>query len=223
MFIPLFESESHKINVSRKVRIFGYMTEQELYGKIDLWIGSGYEDWNHITHMAYFLKKYKETYGVKFSLAAYKGNPAKTKECRDFSNLIKKFRSDSYDFKTKEEKKKEDTVVNKKIYNYVNWVFDKKFNNTESTITGTRIFLAYNLINEFEAKYRRSQEKNKDQGKLDAFFKKALKVFPELSDSYNLKTKDDLKIIEQTISFYNLGANSAEAKVVKAARKAKLL
>jgi len=223
MFIPLFESEKHRINVSRKVRIFGYMTEQELYGKIDLWIGSGYEDWNHITHMAYFLKKYKETYGVKFSLAAYKGNPAKTKECRDFSNLIKKFRSESYDLKSKEEKKKEDILVNKKIYNYVNWVFEKKFSNTEKTITGTRIFLTYNLINEFEAKYKRYQAKNKDQKKLDSFFKKALTLFPELKESYELKSKNDLKIIEQTISFYNLDESSPEYKVVKAARKANLL
>ena len=223
MFVPLFETESHNINVNRKIRIFGYMTEKELYDKIDLWIGSGYEDWNHITHMAYFLKKYKDTYGVKFNLAAYKGNPAKTKECRDFANLIKKFRSENYIQKSKEEKKKEDRLVNKKIYNYINWVFEKKFSGETKTITGTRIFLTYNLINEFEAKYKRFESKNKDQRKLDAFFKKAVSLFPEIKESYELKTKNDLKIIEKTISFYNLDGTSPEVKIIKAAKKARLL
>ena len=223
MFVPLFESESHKINVNRKVRIFGYMTEQEIYNKIDLWIGSSYEDWNHITMMAYFLRKYEETYGVRFSLASYKGNPAKTKECRDFSNLIKKFRSCNYDIKSKDEKSKENYSVNKKVYNFINWVFDQKFSKSQNTITGTRIFLNYNLINEFEAKYKRYQEKNKDKKKLDAFFKKALQLFPEIKDSYELNSKDDIKIMEQSISFYDLDNSSPEFKIVKAAKKAGLL
>lgn len=223
MFVPLFETESHKINVNRKIRIFGYMTEEEIYSKIDLWIGSGYEDWNHITIMAYFLRKYEQTYGVRFSLAAYKGNPAKTKECRDFANLIKRFRSENYELKSPEMKNEENKMVNKKIYNFINWVFDKKFSTSENTITGTRIFLNNNLINEFEAKYKRSQEKNKDSKKLESFFKKVVKLFPEVKESYALNSKDDIKIMEQSIKFYDLDNSSAEVKIVRAAKKAGLL
>lgn len=223
MFVPLFETEAHKINVNRKIRIFGYMTEEEIYGKIDLWIGSGYEDWNHITIMAYFLRKYEQTYGVRFSLAAYKGNPAKTKECRDFANLIKRFRSENYELKSPEMKNEENKMVNKKIYNFINWVFDKKFSTSENTITGTRIFLNNNLINEFEAKYKRSQEKNKDSKKLESFFKKVIKLFPEVKESYALNSKDDIKIMEQSIKFYDLDNTSAEVKIVRAAKKAGLL
>jgi hypothetical protein len=96
----------------------------------------------------------------------------------------------------------------------------KSFRNLRNTITGTRIFLNYNLINEFEAKYKRYQAKNKDSKKLEAFFKRVIKLFPEVKDTYELNSKDDIKIIEQSISFYDLDSSSPEFRIVKAAKKA---
>ena len=68
-----------------------YMTQDEFAKKAELWIQKDKKTWTHITMLAYFCTRYKEKHGVNFRFARWKGEPAKTKESRDFSKLLKSF------------------------------------------------------------------------------------------------------------------------------------
>ena len=131
-----------------------YMTLEDLYEKSEGWLAEDKENWNHITFLAYFLVKYKKTYNVEYRFSNWKNNPVKTKECRDISKLFKMFKTGMNMVESPTKK-----AVSLKTYNYINWIFDRKFRKPKM-VTGTGIFIKVSLINEFEILYMKEIETN---------------------------------------------------------------
>ena len=81
-----------------------YMTQNEFAEKAEDWVKKDRKTWTHITMLAYFCTRYKEKHGVNFRFARWNGVPAKTKESRDFSRLLKEFLPEDFVSMTKEDK-----------------------------------------------------------------------------------------------------------------------
>ena len=129
------------------------MTKNEFYKVAEDWISHPKENWNHLTLMAYFYHKYKKRSGVNFYPASWSGNPALTKESRDFAKLFKIWAPEDYALLDSDKKRGARSIVNQKAYNYINWMFDYKFRYGNKAVTGTGIFLNNNMLNEFEVMY----------------------------------------------------------------------
>lgn len=159
------------------------------------WISKPKETWNHITILAYFYNKYYNCYGTYFKFASWKGQPTKTKECRDLSNLLKKFYSEDHNFMSKEEQKQDKVNAINKCYNYINWIFDYKFKQRQYYVTGTLIFMKPSLINEFERMYKAFLSKKKKETNFIEINKWIQDNHPEFLESYSFEDEKDLKII----------------------------
>ena len=159
------------------------------------WILKPKDTWNHITILAYFYNKYYNSYGAYFKFANWKGQPAKTKECRDLSKLLKKFYSEDFSYFTKKEQKLDKINAIKKCYNYINWIFDYKFKQRQYYVTGTLIFLKPSLINEFERMYKAFLFKKQKVSNIKTIKSWLLKDHPEFLDNYSFEDEKDLKII----------------------------
>ena len=138
-----------------------YMNQSEFLEKAAIWIEADKSSWTHITLLAYFCHRYKEINNVRFRFARWGGHPAKTKESRDFSRLIKSFLPEDFDNLTKERKKEAKKKSISKSYNYINWIFDYKFRTNDRSVTGTGIFLNHNIMNHFERMWFNHQNKKK--------------------------------------------------------------
>jgi len=159
------------------------------------WILKPKDTWNHITILAYFYNKYYNSYGAYFKFASWKGQPTKTKECRDLSNLLKKFYSEDHSFMNKQEKKQDKINAINKCYNYINWIFDYKFKQRQYYVTGTMIFLKPSLINEFERMYKAFLSKKKKETNFIEIKKWIQSNHPDFLESYSFEDEKDLKII----------------------------
>lgn len=199
------------------------MTRNEFYANVETWILNPKENWNHITLMAYFYHKYKKRTGTNFYPATWKGNPALTKESRDFSKLFKLFAPDNYKLLGPKSKKEAKRVTNQKIYNYINWMFDYKFRYGNKAVTGTGIFLNNNMLNEFEVMYNAQMKKHQEQdgiGKLVSWAKTAV---PEVLEAHQLGRPADIGMIEKYIEMYDLDASAPERQLIAKAKELKLI
>ena len=159
------------------------------------WILKPKSTWNHITILAYFYNKYYNCYGAYFKFANWKGFPAKTKECRDLSKLLKKFYSEDFSYFTKEQQKADKEKAIRKCYNYINWIFDYKFKQRQYYVTGTLIFLKPSLINEFERMYKAFLLKSKKQSNFNNIKKWIQDNYPDFLNNFSFEDEKDLKII----------------------------
>tara|TARA_B100000131_G_scaffold291215_1_gene304602 strand:+ start:1366 stop:1965 length:600 start_codon:yes stop_codon:yes gene_type:complete len=199
------------------------MNKEEFYRKIPEWISQPKERWNHITLLAYFCHKYEEKNGVRFSLSNWKANPGRSKESRDFSKLFVEFSPNNYSSLQKEQKELVRLDVNKKIYNYINWMFDFKFRSGDKSVTGTGIFLLKSIINEFERMYQSFIKKKEADAVFAGFFKWCQNEEPSIFDVQQINNIDDLMILSKYIQMYNLGESDVEYRVVKKAGEVGLL
>jgi hypothetical protein len=195
------------------------MTQDEFYEKIPEWISKPKNTWNHITLMAYFCHKYESVHGVRFRLVRWKSDPGKGKESRDFSKLFKTFAPENYTTLPPSEKKKIREVLNVKIYNYINWMFDYKFRRGDRSVTGTKIFLLPSMINEFERLYSSFLSKKASSDNMSSLISWAKESLPSVFENHQLDDIEDLKMIKKYKDFYELSEDSAESVLISKAIK----
>jgi len=199
------------------------MEKEEFYKKIPIWISEPKEKWNHITLLAYFCYKYEKKNGVRFSLSNWKVNPGKSKESRDFARLFSEFSPHNYSLLPLDEKLEARVKTNKKIYNYINWMFDFKFRSGEKSVTGTGIFLLKAIINEFERMYISFLKKEKVKDVFNNFCTWCEKEEPEIFNLQQLNNIEDLLVLSRYIEMYSLGESDVEYRAVKKAKDMGLL
>lgn len=169
------------------------MTEEEFYQKIPAWIGLERSTWNHVTLFAYFCHKYMEKTGVRFRMVRSKSGPTSTKETRDFAKIISYFSPDDYDALGESEKSQKKVFAVIKTYNYINWMFDYKFRNS-SGVSGTQLFLAPSIINEFERMYASHLAKTKLQSSVEEFLTWLHNNMPNVRDRFQLESKEEIAL-----------------------------
>jgi hypothetical protein len=199
------------------------MTEEEFYTSIPTWIESDIEKWTHITLMAYFCHKYEQVNKVRFRLVRSRKGPTMGKEARDFAELFRTLAPERYKDFSPQTKKVVREEVNRKIYNYINWMFDYKFRSGNKSVTGTRIFLIPSMINEFERMYSKFLEKHQTQNKLSKLLDWCNKEAKEIFNSHQLERAEDLKMIYRYVEMYDLNSESPEARVLSKAKDLGLL
>jgi|TARA_R110001583_G_scaffold16234_12_gene66269 hypothetical protein len=195
------------------------MTPDEFYNKIPDWISQDKDRWNHITLMAYFCHKYEEKNGSRFRLVRWKSDPGKGKESADFAKLFSIFSPDNYKGLSGDEKRESRVLVNKKIYNYINWMFDYKFRSGDRSVTGTRIFLLPAVINEFERMYSNYLIKKSRDNSISILIGWCKANTPDIFDRQQLEDIDDLNLMIKYVETYNLSNKDSECLVLLKAKE----
>lgn len=199
-----------------------YMTQDEFLEKCEDWISKDRDTWTHITLLSYFCYKYRQKNGVKFRFARWGGAPAKTKESRDFSKIIKAFLPEDFDELSKESKKTLKRNAMSKTYNYINWMFDYKFRTADKSITGTGLFLNHNMMNEFEVMWFKHQQKKKSESGFNSLKLWISDNHPEFLNSYDFEDEKDFKMILAFIEANNFSKDSQESAVLMKAKEMKI-
>ena len=199
------------------------MNQQEFYEKIPEWISKPKESWNHITLMAYFCHKYREKHGVNFRLVRWKGDPGKGKESRDFAKLFKILAPEDFSALSELQKQAVRDDVIKKIYNYINWMFDYKFRRGERSVTGTGLFLLPSMINEFERMYSNHLASRGRDDRFGALIFWAKDNLSDIFSAHQLENIADLQMIEEYAKTYSLPVSSIERILLSKAREMEVL
>ena len=172
----------------------------------------------------FFVINMKSSNGVRFRMSAWKGDPGKSKESRDFAKLFKMFSPDNYSSLPVTSKDEIKYKVICKIYNYINWTFDYKFRSGEKSVTGTGIFVMPSMINEFERMYSSYLVKNANKQSLGLFLKWCNDNVPEIFNMHQIEDLNDLKMLS---SYFNasegLTEDSPENKALLKAKDMGLL
>ena len=192
------------------------MTEEEFFLKIPEWIRADKKDWNIVTLVAYFCNKYEQKNGIRYKLVRSKLVPTSTKETRDFSKLFSIFAPENYKDLSPSEKLPIREDVNKKIYNYINWMFDYKFRSGDRSVNGTQLFLSPSIINEFERMYSKYIKNNEVKSSFSDLKNLVKRDFPNFLDKNELETLDDLRMIYK-IWTQKGSPENLESKVIKLA------
>lgn len=195
------------------------MNQQEFYERIPEWIEKDKDGWNHITLMAYFCHKYKEKHGVNFRLVRWKGDPGKGKESRDFAKLFKILAPEDYESLSRDIKLGVKKDIIKKIYNYINWMFDYKFRRGERSVTGTGLFLMPSMINEFERMYSAHLSASRERLGVEGLISWAKSNLPEIFSKHQIEGVSDLKMVETYIKAYSLSDDSPEVRLLSKAKE----
>ena len=137
----------------------------------------------------------------------------------NFSKLFKTFAPENYTTLPPSEKKKIREVLNVKIYNYINWMFDYKFRRGDRSVTGTKIFLLPSMINEFERLYSSFLSKKASSDNMSSLISWAKESLPSVFENHQLDDIEDLKMIKKYKDFYELSEDSAESVLISKAIK----
>jgi hypothetical protein len=199
------------------------MTEAEFYEKIPDWIKQDISNWTHITTLAFFCYKYEQKNGVRFTLTRSRKGVELSKESADFAKLFKLMAPQDYSELSGWEKAEVRRKVNLKIKNFISWMFDYKYRSGEKSVNGTRIFHAYNLINEFERMYAKYMAKQKTMNKMDLLLKWCQEEASEIFNYHQIEREDDLLMLKSYAEQYDLQENSTEKRVIAKAIEVGLL
>ena len=183
-----------------------WMTKEEFYEKCFDWVQKDRSTWNHLTLVAYFVVKYQKKYGIRYKMARWADNPAKTKASRDMSKLVKSFQESDPD--------KDNKFIISKCYNYINWIFDFKFRQG-NTVNSTGLLLTHTLMNEFEktfAKKMKEYEQKKNSQSIDSWIKDNC---PDIYGDYQLNDKNDIEIFIRFCENSELTPDMSEYKLYK--------
>jgi hypothetical protein len=183
-----------------------WMTKEEFYQNCREWVKKDKSTWNHLTLVAYFVVKYEGKYGIKYKMARWADNPAKTKASRDMSKLVKSFKETDPD--------KDNKFIIMKAYNYINWIFDFKFRQG-NTVNSTGLLLTHTLINEFEktfAKKMRQYEEKKNSFTIQSWIEENC---PDIKGHYQLNDKNDIDIFIRFCESSDLSEDMSEYKLYK--------
>lgn len=194
------------------------MTKQEFYDSIDEWISAPREKWNHVTFVAYFHHKYFQKNGTHFATLRWNGNPASSKECRDMAKIFEIFASEDYKELPSDLKQLEKERVNRKIYSYINWMFDYKhrYGDKGLAIT-TQFFLAPYSINEFQIMYDKALKQKSSTATIEELIIWCKNEMPEVLNEHQISRPEDIKLIDKYADLYKLPDSSNERKLVSKA------
>jgi hypothetical protein len=193
------------------------MSEEEFYNSIEVWISSDVKTWNHITLLAYFCHKYEKKNGVKFRLVRSKKGPISSKESRDIAKLFETLAPENYKDLPTEKKSVIRQEINYKILNYINWMFDYKFKNSDNSINGTHWFLMPSMINEFERMYSKHLKKRGEQDKFVTLLDWCAKNMNDIFESHQLEKSSDLRMIKRYADLHSLSDDTPEVKLINKA------
>jgi len=199
------------------------MTQEEFYSSISKWISQDKSRWNHITLVAYFCQKYEVKNNARFRLVKWNKDPGKGKESRDFAKLFSLFAPEMYSKMSSEDKGRNRFLINQKIYNYINWMFDYKFRSGERSVTGTGIFLLPSMINEFERMYSIQLGDIRNKDIMSTLIKWCNENINEIFELHNLEDVSDLKMINKYLEMYSLGEDSSEYLAISKAKELGIL
>lgn len=200
------------------------MNEQEFYEKIEEWISNpDLSSWNHVTLFAYFCYKYEKVHNIRFRPVRSKRGPSSTKETRDFNRLFYAFAPDNYKELDSESKKPIREKVNRKILDYINWMFDYKFRHKTDAINGTHLFMSPAIQNEFERMYQKHLRKKAAQERFNVLLQWCKANHPSLLESHQMDKSSDLMIIEKYCEAYNLDESTPEASLISKAKELGIL
>ena len=197
-----------KLYVGNQVfeKLEDFMTLEEFYEKSKEWIASDKSSWNHITLMAYFVQKYKKSYGINYRMTKWKNNPAKSKESLDMSKLIKEFRVSDNGW----DSSKKNTIL--KCYNYINWLFDRKFKH-DKKVNSTGLLLNHTLINEFEKIFNKKMIEFRSKNKVKNLKEWVLENVSQISEDYEFNDENDIKIFVNFFKSNNFDDSSDEFRL----------
>jgi hypothetical protein len=198
------------------------MTEEEFHQKAPEWIRADKKDWNIITIVGYFCVKYEQKHEVRYRITKSKLGPTSSKEMKDFSKLFAVFAPEDYKELGPSEKSEVRENVNRKIYNYINWMFDYKFRSGDRSVSGTQIFLMPSMINEFERMYSSYLKKVSTKSSFETFFNIIKSDYPQFLDRNELSSLDDLLMIYK-IWIQKGKMNNEDGKVISIALKMGLI
>lgn len=199
------------------------MNEEEFYNNIERWINTDISEWTHITLLAYFCYKYELKNKVRFRLVRSRKGVTLGKEAADFAKLFRTLAPENYADLSKERKFSIRKEVNLKIKNYINWMFDYKFRSGAASVNGTRIFLAPNIIVDFERMYARYLSKEQTTNKFEILLSWCQKEAKDIFDRHQLEREDDLRLIKRYADQYTLQEDSLERRVLAKAIEVGLL
>lgn len=187
------------------------MKLQEFHINKYSWVTQPKEKWNVVTFVSYFCIKYKETYSIEYRFSRWAGNPALTKEGKDFSRILKEYAELGL---SKESAKT-------KLYNYINWAFGYKAKRG-TNINSTGLLSNHVFFNEFEKAYLKYLNKVKRSVSIDSLKDWSKDNAPSILENYSLETANDLLFIQKMLELSDM-EDSDESKLVKKAKEEGLI
>jgi len=200
-----------KIKVSKSRSRGLNMNLQEFHSSKQAWVAKEKKSWNIVTFVSYFCIKYKELYGVDYRFSRWSGNPALTKEGRDFSKLLKEYKESGL----------EPLDAKMKLYNYINWSFDYK-GRRGTNINSSGLLYHHAFINEFEKKYAAFINSKKNKHGISSLLDWSITNAPSISKNYDIKSDKDLVFIEEMLKMGGM-EGSDEEKIIEEAKSRGLL
>lgn len=170
------------------------MKLSEFHKSKEAWINKPRKSWNIVTFVSHFCIKYEKLYNVSYIFSSWRGNPALTKEGRDFSMILKVF-TDQQDLSKIEAKTK--------LYNYINWSFDFK-GKRNCNINSTGLLRHNAFMNEFEKAYSKYVNKKKNDLGMSGLIAWCKGNNGTILENYELKSDRDLEFIREMVIQYKL-------------------
>lgn len=171
--------------ITKKRRKFN-MNINEFHNSKQSWVNKEKKSWNIVTFVSYFCIKYENLYEVKYRFSRWAGNPALTKEGRDFSKLLKEYKESGLEM----------LEAKMKLYNYINWSFDYK-GARGTNINSSGLLCHHSFFNEFEKKYSSFMKKKKSKVGIFSLLEWCKDNAPSILDNYDIETDKDLVFIEK--------------------------
>lgn len=183
----------------------------EFHSSKKAWVEKPRSSWNIVTFVSYFCIKYENLYGTVYRFSSWKGNPALTKEGRDFSKILKSFSEEGL---SNEESKR-------KLYNYINWSFDFK-GSRGVQINSTGLLANHTFRNQFEKMYSSYQNKAKSKTGIETLIEWCKSDNEYIIQNYDLKDQKDIIFISKMVEEYGM-LDSPEKQLVEKAKSLGLL
>lgn len=183
------------------------MNIDEFHSSKESWVSKEKKSWNIVTFVSYFCIKYENLYGVRYRFSRWSGNPALTKEGKDFSKLLKEYNDSGL----------EPLEAKMKLYNYINWAFDFK-GRRGTNINSSGLLYHHSFINEFEKKYSSFVNSQKNKFGISSLIDWCTDNAPSIKKNYDLKTDKDLIFIQEMLSMDGM-ENSDEYRLIEEAKK----
>jgi len=183
----------------------------EFHSSKKSWVEKPRSSWNIVTFVSYFCIKYENLYGTRYRFSTWKGNPALTKEGRDFSKIMNSFKEEGL---SGEESKR-------KLYNYINWSFDFK-GSRGVQINSTGLLANHTFRNQFEKMYLSYQNKARSKTGMEALIEWCKSDNQYIIQNYELKDQKDIIFINKMVEEYGM-TNCPEKELIDKAKSLGLL
>jgi hypothetical protein len=168
------------------------------------------ENWDVEKHkitciIGFFCHMYKEHYGTEYVFVPQNPNPYGCKECKDAWKLLATFKGNAH-------------AVRKYIY----WVFIKLINKS-TNITAFGYINAPGIIRKYNLHVKKKTIITRSTKLPDGFIKWCRDNIPNIFDSYELVTVNDLGALLSFTRFYEVDYSSNEAQAIRMAEELNLI